>query len=576
MTPAVLDDIARRYNITISSASDRDAYLKVLQSADAVAQSVDALPDYISPLLAPVPTIGGKSRQYSLPDKTVDTYNAWSHRTDLKAITPTSNLLDGFRCVIKDNISVGGIPYTCGTFPQIASPKDGKYPIPVIDATVVKRLLEAGAHIVGMSTCENYSLTPLSYTSANGPVHNPWLRGYNAGGSSSGSACLLGLSKARELGVPGLESLGEFPDIAMGGDQAGSIRMPASLSGIYGLKPTHGLVPYTGIAGLHPAIDYTGPMANNVDDIARMLTVLAGYDGLDPRMTPDSPLRENVRQYHDELAAFAAGTTDSSQLGRSLRIGIISESLTSPGTSADVARVVEDAAKKYFAAAGAKVDMVSIPMHLIAPAIWTSFTRTHMGSLTAGTRVPDLLSHAMPHFTPRWPLDQKMFDLMTLANPAVINVILGEGLLSEKYSSATQAKAHRHVFQLREAYNIALKDYDVLITPTVPVVAPPHPDLRPESEGGSGVMQKMLLAVGVTNNTCPFNASGHPAMSVPCGWARAIGEKGVAGVKGQEGWLPVGMQIIGKRFDEMSVLKAGKVFEAVGGGLGKWPGKVGA
>lgn len=453
------------------------------------------------------------------------------------------------------------------------SPKDGKYPIPVIDATVVKRLLEAGVEIVGTSTCENYSLTPMSYTSANGPVHNPWLRGYNAGGSSSGSACLLSLSKALQAGVPGLENLGSLTDVAMGGDQAGSIRLPASYCGIYGMKPTHGLVPYTGIAGLHPMIDFTGPMANSVEDIARMLTALAGYDGLDPRMSPESPLRENVRQYHTELKAFV-GSEPRAGLGEGLRIGIISESLTSPGTSPEVARVVDEAAINHFSLAGAIVEHVSLPIHLLAPAIWTAATRTHMASLTIGSRVPDLLSHALPHYCPKWPIDQEMFDVLTNVNPAIINIVFGETFLNEKYTAASQAKAHRHVFQLREAYDIALQKYDVLITPTTPTVAPPHPDLRPEGEGGSGVMDKMMIAVGSTNNTCPFNASGHPAMSVPCGWARAAGAQGVGGSVGQEGWLPVGMQIIGKRWDEMSVLKAAKVFELGGGGLGKWPGPV--
>lgn len=555
----------------IKSEADKAAYLIVLQSADVTAALVDGLPDYISPLLAPVPTEGGAPRQFSKPDKAVDTYNAWSHRTSLRAATPTSDLLKGLKCVIKDNISVGGIPYTCGTFPQIASPKDRKYPIPEIDATVVKRLLEAGTEIVGTSTCENYSLTPMSYTSANGPVHNPWLRGYNSGGSSSGSACLLGLRKALQSGVHGLENIGELPDIAMGGDQAGSIRLPASYCGVYGLKPTHGLVPYTGIAGLHPMIDYTGPMAHSVNDIARMLTVLAGYDGLDPRMTPESPLRKNVRQYHRELQVLFSGQQDNNQLGKGMRIGIIAESLTSPGTSEEVASLVEAAAKTCFVKAGATVELVSVPMHLLAPSIWTAATRTHMASLTAATRVPDLLAHGMPHWNPRWPLDQEMFDLMTVANPAVINITFGETFLSEKYSGAAQAKAYRHVLQLREAYDTALEAYDVLITPTCPTVAPPHPDLSPNA---SGIMDKMKIAVGSTNNTNPFNASQHPAMSVPCGWARAAGAAGFAGSKGQEGWLPVGMQIIGKKWDEMAVLTAAKVFEAGGGGLGPWPGTV--
>ena len=530
-----------------------DAYLLVLQSADATAASVDALPDYIDPRLAPVPTVGGP-RQFRKPEE--NSHNAWSHRTDLVAEKTKSDLLRGRSIAIKDNISVGGLPYTCGMFPQFTS-KDGKYPLSSIDSTVVRRILEAGGRIRGTSTCENYSLTPMSYTSASGPVHNPWLRDHNTGGSTSGGACLLALRQARAAGVAGLENAGLDVDIAMGGDQAGSIRMPASYVGCYGLKPTYGLVPYTGIAGLHPMIDFTGPMAHNIDDLATMLTVLAGWDELDPRCTPETPIRGNVRCYHTELARF--NTSESS-----LKVGIISESLTSPGTSADVGNIVSTAAMKHFAAAGSAVSEVSVPMHLLGPSIWTAATRNHMAGLTIRGRIPDMLSHNLPHFQPQ-PPSQEMYDLLTHANPAVINVIFGETYLTEKYGTEVQAKAHRHVLQLRAAYDKALEEFDVLITPTAPTVAPPHPDMRPEAEGGSSLMDKIKLAVGSTNNTCPFNATGHPAMNVPCGWAMS---------RHGQGWLPVGMQIIGKRGDDLGVLKAAKVFEAGGGGLGKWPGVV--
>ena len=532
---------------------NEEGYLLVLQSADATAASVDALPDYIDPRLAPVETAGGK-RKYRRPDQ--NSHNAWSHQADLMAVNPLSDLLRDRTLAIKDNMSVGGLPYTCGMFPQFTS-KDGKYAEAVIDSTVVRRILEAGGHIMGTSTCENYSLTPMSYTSASGPVHNPWLRDHNTGGSTSGGACLLSLRQARAAGVSGLEDAGPDIDIAMGGDQAGSIRLPASYVGCFGLKPTYGLVPYTGIAGLHPMIDFTGPMAHNIDDLATMLTVLAGWDGLDPRMTPESPLRDQVRSYHTELAKFNPS-------GSSLKVGIISESLTSPGTSSDVASVVSEAAMKYFAAAGAKVSKISLPMHLLAPSIWTGATRNHMAGLVVGGRIPDMLSHNLPHFQPQ-PPSQEMYDLYTHHNPAVINILFGESYLTENYGSETQAKAHRHVFELRAAYDKALEEFDVLITPTGPTVAPRHPDMRPESEGGSSLMDKIKLAVGSTNNTCPFNVTGHPALSVPCGWSMS---------KDGSGWLPVGMQVIGKRWDDLGVMKAAKVFEAGGGGLGKWPGTV--
>jgi amidase len=556
-----LDDlhgIAAKNNIVITSKTDQEAYLAVLQAADTTAQLVQDLPDYVDPRLAAVPTVGG-TRQFQKADPSQNSLNAWSQHAELRAEKPLSDLLEGKTVGIKDNMSVFGLPYMCGMFPD--THKAGKYPLSTIDATVVRRVLECGGTITGITTCENYSLTPMSYTSANGPVHNPWLRGHNTGGSTSGGACVLALRQARAAGVPGLEDAGPDIDIQIGGDQAGSIRMPSGLCGVYGLKPTHGLVPYTGIAGLHPMIDYAGPMAHNVDDIALMLSAIAGYDGLDPRMTPESPLRENVLPYHVELAKFA----QMPQPGKGMKIGIIAESLASPGTSPAVANAVEEAAMKYFTAAGAEVSRVSVPMHLLGPPIWTAATRNHMASLAAAGRIPDLLSHNLPHFSPKWPLDQAMFDLLTHYNPAVVNIILSQTLLTEKFGPEVQAKAHRHVFELRAAYDAALAEYDVLITPTTGAVAPPHPDMRREAEGGSSVMDKMKLAVGSTNHTCPFNASGHPGLSVPCGWAKSADGSG---------WLPVGMQIVGKRWADLTVMKAAKAFEIGGGGLGKWPGKI--
>ncbi|KAL6250800.1 hypothetical protein RBB50_003103 [Rhinocladiella similis] len=552
VTLDVLHDVAAQNNIQFKSKTDEEAYLLVLQSADMTADSVNNLPDYVDPRLAPVPTTGG--RKFWKSQK--NSHNAWSHQAQLVAEKPVSDTLQGRRIVMKDNMSIGGLPHTCGTFPQLVS-KDGKYPLATIDATITRRLLEAGATIIGTSTCENYSLTPMSYTSANGPVHNPWLRDHNTGGSTSGGACLVALGNARAAGVPGLDDAGDDVDLCMGGDQAGSIRLPSAYCGVYGLKPTHGLVPYTGIAGLHPMIDYTGPMARKLEDIATLLAVIAGYDGLDPRMSPESPLRQNVVDYPGLFKA-------AENPGKGLKVGIITESLTSLGTQPEVAQVVKDAAVKHFGASGATVEEVAVPMHLLGPAIWTAATRTYMASLAVGGRTPDVLNHNMPHLSLRWPPDQEMFELLTASNPAVVNILFCETFLKDKFGPGAQAKAHRHVFELRAAYDKALEDYDVLITPTTPAVAPPHPDLRPEAQGGSSVMDKIKLAVGATNNTAPFNTSGHPALNVPCGWAKARSGKG---------WLPVGMQIVGKRWDDLGVLKAAKAFELGGGGLGAWPGQ---
>ena len=304
-------------------------------------------------------------------------------------------------------------------------------------------------------------------------------------------------------------------------------------------------------------------MATNLMDIARLLSVIAGYDGLDPRMTPESPLRANVKDYPSELLAFQKRNLASDKkLGSGMKIGLLTESFAVPGMSDEVRSKVHAAATKHFTASGATVREISVPLHLLGPAIWTAATRGSMADLAVKGAPPDLLSHPMPHWNPRWPPDQEMYDLLTRANPGVVNLIFWGTFTKEKYSAAVTAKAHRHVLELTAAYDKALEDVDVLITPTSPTVASKHADIRPEAEGGSSVMDKIRLAVGTMGNTCPFNATGHPAMNVPCGWGEADGEEGKK--------LPIGMQIVGKRWNEMSVLKAAAVFEDGGGGLGPW------
>ncbi|OKL55533.1 hypothetical protein UA08_09192 [Talaromyces atroroseus] len=568
ITLGVVHDLARKCGFTLPSDQE-DAFLLALQTSLDIALEVNALKDYIDPRLRPVATKDGQ-RTYCRPDeKQENSLNTWCHRFELIANTQDSHLLTGRRIALKDTIAVAGIPQTLGTSPRFIS-STGQYPRSKIDAPVVSRLLLAGATIVGTTTCENYSLSPMSYSAESGPVHNPWARNFNSGGSSSGAAALVALGLARQAGVLGLENAGPDVQIAIAGDQAGSIRVPAAYCGIYGLKPTHGLVPYTGIAGLLPMIDHAGPLARTVEDIAVCLSAIAGYDGLDARMGPESPLRENVRQYHDELAQFIQALPENkkvlnfSGMGRPLRVGLILEGFNIQAMSEEVARTVRHAAEKHFTAMGAYVLDVSIPLHTLGAAIWTAATRNQMASHAFGGRASDFLIHDMPHIEYRWPPDQEMCDSLTKHNPAVINTILGEKILTDinYVPISAQNKARRHVLQLRTAYDSAFYngDFDVLITPATLTVAPLHPDM----DGGSA-LDKLKLAAGSTNNTSPFNATGHPALSVPCGWGTS--SDGVT-------QLPIGMQIIGKRFDDLCVLKAAKIFELGGGSLGPWPGRV--
>ena len=162
-----------------------------------------------------------------------------------------------------------------------------------------------GAEIVGKTHCESFCLSGGSHTNATGPVHNPYKMGYSAGGSSSGSAVVVALGEA---------------DMAIGGDQGGSIRMPASFSGIYGMKPTWGLVPYTGIMPIEIYVDHTGPMTASVSDNALLLEVIAGDDGYDSA---------------DQGAQSAAPTRPCWRAAsEGMKIGVVSEGFQQPNAEA--------------------------------------------------------------------------------------------------------------------------------------------------------------------------------------------------------------------------------------------------
>lgn len=510
---------------------------------------IESSDDYIHPSLSPLPTLA--PRTYWELQKEDNPLNAWRHRCELVAANPTSSLLRGKTIAIKDNISIGGLPTTVGTFTELLC-QDGRLPISPIDASVVSRVLAAGATIKGSSNCENYCASPLSYSAASGPVHNALAHGYTSGGSSSGSATLVAANViCRETG----KSFGETVDIAIGGDQAGSVRNPASYSGIYGLKPTYGLVPYTGVVPLAPMIDHLGPLAANLEDIALLLQVMAGYDGIDPRMTPESPLQNQVPNYPHILAEFRnSALGNGERIGSGLRIGLLTESFEVAGLSDEVRETVLRSVRSFFAAAGAEVVEISIPMHCDGSFIWTAATRMSMSEWACQGKTSGFLSFLPPHIQARWPPDQRMYELLTATNPAAMNVMLSGPFLQEHFGPRVEAKAHRKVFELRAAYDQAFTEVDILVTPCAPTVAMPHPKMAPDANGpASNIMEKLSAAVGVTTNTAPFNVTGHPALSVPCGFGRSQSLPEVD--------LPIGMQLIGKRWEDAMVLNAAAVFE---------------
>jgi amidase len=335
--------------------------------------------------------------------------------------------------------------------------------------------------------------------------------GYSAGGSSSGSAVVVATGEA---------------DMAIGGDQGGSIRIPSSFSGIYGMKGTYGLVPYTGVMPIELTIDHTGPMTRNVRDNALLLEVLAGADGLDPRQGAPK-----VAKYTEALDGGVRG----------LRIGIVKEGFGLPSSEPDVDAKVK-AGADLFRKLGATVDEISVPMHLVAPAIWLPIaaegaTEFMMKGNGMGTNWRGLYNTTLLDAHSAW---HHRAD--ELSDSLKITMLLGQ-YFTKHYRGHFYAKAQNLNRKLRAAYDAALSNYDLLLMPTLPMKATPIP---PPDAPRDLYIQR---AFEMVPNTAPFNASGHPAMSIPCGMSDG---------------LPIGLMLIGKYYDESAIYRAAAAFESAG------------
>lgn len=449
-------------------------------------------------------------RAYAFPAD--NPLGAWYVTTEVAS--GADGALSGRRVAIKDNIAVAGIPMMNGS-------RAVEGFIPSRDATVVQRLLDAGAIIVGKSVCEDLCCSGSSFTSACGPVRNPWDPTREAGGSSSGSAALV--------------AAGEV-ELALGGDQGGSVRIPASLCGIVGHKPTHGLVPYTGAFPIERTIDHLGPMTRTVADAALLLTVIAGSDGQDPRQRHDVP----VVDYRAALTGDVAG----------LRVGLLTEGFGQPGSRPEVDELVRSAARR-FTEIGCAVGEISVPWHRDAFHMFTVIITdgasyqmldgNGYGLGVDGLYDPEL----MAHFATQRLAKADQFS------SAVKAVALGGHYGLKSLGGACYAKARNLLPHVRAAYDDALEQYDVLVMPTVPDTADTLP------AGGPQDVTLLANAHGKAINTAPMDLTGHPAISVPAGLVDG---------------LPVGMMIVGKRFDDATVLRAAHAFEMLCGGFPVAPG----
>lgn len=405
--------------------------------------------------------------------------------------------LAGVPVALKDNLCTRGVPTSCSS--RILEGWQPPY-----DATVVELLARAGAVAVGKTNLDEFAMGSSTENSAFGPTRNPRDPSRVPGGSSGGSAAAVAAG---------------FTPVALGSDTGGSIRQPAALCGVVGLKPTYGLVSRYGLVAFASSLDQIGPFSLTVADAAAMLDVISGHDPLDSTSIP-----EPLPSYAEAVNGDVSG----------LRVGLVTE-LTGDGIAPDVAARVA-AAAQALAAAGATVTEVSVPAvtyglsayYLIAPAEASSNLARYDG-VRFGLRV-DAPTTA---------------DMMVATRTAGFGpevkrrIMLGTYALSAGYYDAYYGKALKVRRLISDDFARAYQQVDVLLTPASPTVAFRLGDKTDDP-----------LAMYLCDTyTIPSNLAGHPGMSVPFGTGRDE--------------LPIGVQVLAPALGEPTMFQVAAALERV-------------
>lgn len=486
-----LQKIAADLHIQLTDAEAKE-YLELIQP------NLDAY-DLIDELEDEIPAVQYTRQGISRPEPKDNPLNAWYYKTDIKGAE--TGKLAGLSVALKDNIALAGVPMMNGS-----STLEGF--VPNFDATIVTWMLNEGATVAGKATCEHFCLSGGSHTSNPAPVHNPYRHGYCTGGSSSGSAALVANGDV---------------DLAIACDQGGSIRIPSSFCGVYGMKPTHGLVPYTGIMPIESTIDHAGPVSRNVKNNALLLEVIAGTDHLDPRQ-----YEVHEKNYTDYLDRGVKG----------MKIGLVKEGFELFNMDPLVAKKVREAAAE-FKKLGAIVEEISLPEHQLAGALWSpigceGLTAQMMHGNGNGFNWKGLYDVALLDKHQAW---REQTDKLSAS--LKICMLIGEYGI-QQYHGRYYAKAQNIARRARRGYDQKLSEYDLLLMPTLPIVAQPLP------EKDCSITEYVTKAFEMIGNTAPLDITGHPAMTVPCGLVDG---------------LPVGMMLIGPYFGEGKIYQAAAAFE---------------
>ena len=401
--------------------------------------------------------------------------------------------LAGVPIALKDNLCTRGLPTTCAS--RIL---EGW--LPPYTATAVQRVVERGAIPLGKTNLDEFAMGSSTENSAYGPTRNPRDLRRVPGGSSGGSAAAVAAG---------------FAPLALGSDTGGSIRQPAALCGVVGLKPTYGAVSRYGLIAFASSLDQIGPFATTVADAALLLEAIAGPDPLDSTSWPEPLAPIDVR-------ADVAG----------LRVGLVRE-LSGEGIAPDVAARVA-AAADALGAAGAKVDEVSVPgaryalsaYYLIAPAEASSNLARYDG-VRYGLRV------ARDDISETYGATREQ----GFGAEVKRRIMLGTYALSAGYYDAYYGQAQRARTLLIRDFAAAYEQFDVLLSPTAPTTA---------FELGAKTADPLAMYLSDVC-TIPTNLAGHPAISVPFG----------VGVDG----LPIGVQVLAPALGEAVMFRVAAALE---------------
>jgi aspartyl-tRNA(Asn)/glutamyl-tRNA(Gln) amidotransferase subunit A len=408
----------------------------------------------------------------------------------------------GIPMALKDVLCTRGVQTTC-------SSRILEGFIPIEDATVTRRLAEAGAVLLGKTNMDEFAMGSSTENSGFFPTCNPWDLERVPGGSSGGSAAAV----AAGLAI-----------FALGTDTGGSIRQPGSLCGIVGMKPTYGRVSRYGLIAFASSLDQIGPLTRDVQDCAAVLQAIAGHDPLD-----STSIQESVDDYQDTLRAGVKG----------LKLGFPREYFVAgmePGTEAAVKEAL-----KVLEGLGAELGEVSLPhtdfglaaYYLIAPAECSANLARYDG-VKYGLSAPDAENMWDGYFRTRG---------RGFGPEVKRRIMLGTYALSSGYYDAYYLKAQKIRTLIKQDFDRAFQTYDALVSPTSPSVA---------FRFGARTADPLAMYLSDVC-TLPINLAGLPGVSLPCGFAAPAEDADLQ--------LPVGLQIIGKPLSEAMVLRVAYAYE---------------